>query len=1027
MITFTLRGTVRDIRTGKGIAGLYVKACDADQRFDDILGGATTGPDGRFEIVSTPVNFRDFFEKGPSIFLKVFEADRSTLLHSTDPMVWNGGMTSRFDIRISYRGSERSARAMSARSRTLRAGGGENDDPEGAIDPGEALVISASELNPATVYEIAVFDSDKKELFTSRLITNGRGDLGPTVIWPQVGLDDLESGETYSVEQARELWGGQTLLVEVRDIESGEVVMEQEVAISTTFDHPLILSTNEDGNVLNGFEVGQNDAIVSMYNFAVPEAYGARVIMVPRQHDWRVGNPIVPAQLEGDAQPVVDVDLDADTTDFTVTVAQASELRPGAYDFIVRPLRYGYENDYPFLRDDDIVSGHHVTGLVVREEFWQSKAVLGGCVNTLDIAGRVLPGEPYMQFTNVFQVGEDVWAALDPKALDPNNISKMVALYLIQHKTPAQWGASSALTHLAVLGGNANTPKFLTQSFCINANMVLIWPNATQVGEYDIVADFGNNTASSTAFVPDDSYDTPLDLIDGYYVPGFRILPDPTTDTSFAHAGNFTYDETTQGSATVLDDFSSPWTVPLRASVYFPADAAGATTPGQISVAQTSYPMVFVVHGNSSATNSYLGYEYLLEHLARNGFIAVSIHLLPGQLATDRARILFEHIDIINNLFGASAANNIGIMGHSRGGEAVVIAAQLNQVNALGYGINAVISLAPTSWIANPTLGGAWAKPYLVVYGSMDGDVAGITDTGFELYDRANGAKKSMVFVYGSTHGRYNTIWGDTDITAGWSQLGPADIPKLVNADAHEKIAKGYMCAFFRQYLKSETQWEGLFKGEWVPVAVQTADGGKVKLYVQYEDTTHREVDNFEGTHTGTSWATSTIGDAVTHAGLPATPQEAQTYPTDTRSPHETGALFLSWDNLTDTLRFDIPVGQRDVTQYEALSFRIGQKAGSALNPAGLAQDLRVTLHDTLGNSRAIRVSKFAVIPPPHDRANSWLTKTAMNTVRIPLRSFTIRCAGIQEVDLTTVDYLRFEFSEKSSGEVVIDSVEFTA
>src|SRR6185369_11941455 len=135
------------------------------------------------------------------------------------------------------------------------------------------------------------------------------------------------------------------------------------------------------------------------------------------------------------------------------------------------------------------------------------------------------------------------------------------------------------------------------------------------------------------------------------------------------NAGAFTYDESTQGYIDVVDEASVAWHVPLKASVHFPADMPGATTPGQISAAQPNYPMVVIVHGNGPL-GGYLGYEYLMDHLARNGFIAASIHLEPNERGIDRARVLRRHLQILFGMFGASAANNIGIMGHSRGGEA---------------------------------------------------------------------------------------------------------------------------------------------------------------------------------------------------------------------------------------------------------------------------------------------------------------------------------------------------------------------
>jgi hypothetical protein len=100
---------------------------------------------------------------------------------------------------------------------------------------------------------------------------------------------------------------------------------------------------------------------------------------------------------------------------------------------------------------------------------------------------------------------------------------------------------------------------------------------------------------------------------------------------------------------------------------------------------------------------------------------------------------------------------------------------------------NAVISLAPTNQYTFEHFGGAWAAPYLVIYGSLDGDLSGISDTGFELYDHASGMNKSMVFVYRSCHDRYNTVWDSGDLFFG--ALTPTDQAAVLSDDSHHKIA----------------------------------------------------------------------------------------------------------------------------------------------------------------------------------------------------------------------------------------------
>ena len=70
----------------------------------------------------------------------------------------------------------------------------------------------------------------------------------------------------------------------------------------------------------------------------------------------------------------------------------------------------------------------------------------------------------------------------------------------------------------------------------------------------------------------------------------------------------------------------------------------------------------------------------------------------------------------------------------------------------------------------------------------------------------------------------------------------------------------------------------------------------------------------------------------------------------------------VGWDSLTDSLHYDIPPGERDVHQYTAVSFRISQRVNSASNPANQAQDLRLTLKDGGGMSRATWAAAFMTI-----------------------------------------------------------------
>ena len=86
-----------------------------------------------------------------------------------------------------------------------------------------------------------------------------------------------------------------------------------------------------------------------------------------------------------------------------------------------------------------------------------------------------------------------------------------------------------------------------------------------------------------------------------------------------------------------------------------------------------------------------------------------------------------------------------------------------------------------------------------------------------------------------------------------------------------------------------------------------------------------------------------------------------------------------------------------------------------------------MTLTDTGGNSRAILAGKLAEIPAPQARHYGVFTKSALRTVRIPLHVFHIEVLGTMRVDLENVESVTFDFGFVPTGEIALDSVEFTA
>lgn len=1011
MVTFRIDGVLLVAETRVPLPGLFVKAFDKDLLFDDVLGSATTDAQGRFSIVTELRDFREFFESRPDIYLKVYDRVGGKLLHSSeDATRWNAGRVEFFEVLLP--GSVVGGGSSGVVVRLVDERGQERRD----FDPGESIVVGLRGLQANRVHELTVLDADGRSLFASSLLSNAYGEIEPTVLWPQFGLVDLVTGERHTVEEAERIWRGRRLGLRVAA--GDRRIAEAALPVAGAGTRPILMNADARGLVRNGFEVGTQDAILGAHR--LPFTGTARVYLVPRQIGWHAGDRFEPVTLASGRSAFADAEVGIGGS-LMQRVASAAELRPGAYDYIVRPLRYGYEDDEDFvLRATDFAT-HLLTGLVVRWEFMSWKAVLGGCSNTQAMSGRNVSGAPYFQFADTFELGEDIYAALDPAALMPGQKGKMVALYVVRRPVADY----ASVQHLPQLGGNAAVQKFLTQTDCINHNKRLLWSQANEVGEYDIVADFGNDSADPMAFVPDNGFNEPLDLVDGKFVAGFRVVRDAgmATDPAIAFVGSCDYDQSTQGAVTVADpqaDIPSPVTVNLVAEVRFPADQAGVTNPALASSARPDYPLIVCVHGNG---HNFGNYTYLLDHWARNGFIAASILLNGGMAGEGRARVLFKHIEILKARFGSRAQNRIGIMGHSRGGEGVVSAARLNKPPGPDHGIEAIVSLGPTDQYTNESLGGAWATPFLVIHGAMDGDVASPRRMGFSLYDRASGKPKSMLWLYGANHNRFNEINPDGDFNT-WKISAVVDHPKIMQQAAHMATAKAYMTAFFRWHLQGATEYQGLFRGEWVPSSVAQAEPALNKIYVQYGDTVKSAIDDFE--QTPHDWQAPTFAGTVSDGGtLPVVPQENTLGTLDAQSPHTTSGLLLRWNDIGDRLLYT-PTAPIDASAFAVIAFRVGQKVGSTENTAGQVQDLYLTLKDGTNQSRSIRVDAFGKIPPQQQRGVSQFTVSALSTIRIPLHVYRTEVINTQKVDLTQIVSIAFDFKAKAKGEVEIDSFEFS-
>ncbi|HEX4682236.1 MAG TPA: hypothetical protein VH277_05995 [Gemmatimonadaceae bacterium] len=330
------------------------------------------------------------------------------------------------------------------------------------------------------------------------------------------------------------------------------------------------------------------------------------------------------------------------------------------------------------------------------------------------------------------------------------------------------------------------------------------------------------------------------------------------------------------------------------------------------------FPLVLIVHGNHDPLDySDPGYGYLGELLASRGFILVSVdeNFINGNLRGEsdgRAWLLLEHLEHWKRWNDSSAGpfahkvdmHNIGIMGHSRGGEAVGIAAAFNRLSHypddanikfnFNFDIKSVFAIAPVDGQYKPA--GVWTPienvNYMVIHGSHDGDVSSFN--GLRTFQRIKYTDgkpyfKAAWYVYRANHGQWNTVWGNKD--NGPRSGRSLDLRGLLTPDQQRQFSKVVIGAFLEATLHNRTEYLPLFRdhrvaGAWLP---------KTMYITRFEESGFKPLATFEedvDVTTGTVPGVTISGDS-----LATWKETALNLRSGQNDPINTQAVTLGWNN----------------------------------------------------------------------------------------------------------------------------------
>ncbi|MEV8375589.1 Calx-beta domain-containing protein [Kribbella sp. NPDC056861] len=454
---------------------------------------------------------------------------------------------------------------------------------------------------------------------------------------------------------------------------------------------------------------------------------------------------------------------------------------------------------------------------------------------------------------------------------------------------------------------------------------------------------------------------------------------------------------------------------------------------------------------------SYKGYDGAANALASNGYQVVSISAnavnafdggVYDQGAQARAELILDHLALWkkwsttgggpfgSKFVGKVDLQNVGLMGHSRGGEGVARAAVLNADRGGQYGIRAVLPLAPTDF-ARATVPGV-AMSVILPY--CDGDVSDLQ--GQKFYDdtrysvTGDAAPRSTVTVLGANHNFFNTEWTPGQSVApsndDWydenEQAAPCGAKYAGRLTAKEQQAVGtaYVAGFFRLQLGGETKLLPLLDGS----NAHPASTGKavVRVVSQAPEATRRDVNRLDqalpaGAVTGKAKATVCAGytQAAKAAAKTATcltsdggdsPHWIESY----LAPHTptTAVTKLTWTGQ-GAVRINLGALQRDVRKYSALTFR------ATPDPTGAPKtDLTVRVIDGKGHAAAVPVSAVsdALLRMP-GAAGMGLPKNLLRTVRIPTSS-------LKGINLRDVRAIELVTDKAATGAVFVSDLAFS-
>jgi len=477
--------------------------------------------------------------------------------------------------------------------------------------------------------------------------------------------------------------------------------------------------------------------------------------------------------------------------------------------------------------------------------------------------------------------------------------------------------------------------------------------------------------------------------------------------------------------------------IPLEGKVWYP-DGEGR------------FPLLFLIHGNADmGKQSYLGYGYLGEYLARTGYIVVSVNeawcnYFMGKGFSDendaRAILLLENMKEVlswkeqkeNPLYQSMQTDAISIAGHSRGGEAVAIAAEFNQLShypdngaiLLDYHfpIETVIAIAPTSDQYQPSGRTVVLKDvnYFLIHGANDQDVS--TCMGMKQYEHIKFSKnadkrKAYVYIAGANHGQFNTEWGRYD--GEFPEKLIYNAKPIMAPEEQRSLLKQYIKVCLDVTIKKETANQDFLWN------IEAYDASLPKtVFIQgYQDASYEPIAEYEedaDLTTGKEPGFLIKADKVM-MWKEIKASEYQDFDTGNHS------VYLEWKGTREAA-YELTVSDLNLQGKSLLFDVMNVMAQDTAEGFAKKMDFTIQVMDASGNTSNVTVSNYKTIYPPFQVVYSKIVKLYnMLTYKRQFQSVRIDADEFAktnlELDLGHITRISFQFNRRGTGQILLDNI----